>query len=139
MLHDGECITHQIPLRCVDTAGQTMTLNADFGYDSEDPFAVSMTFRTGSYEVVWNFARELLITGLTDPAGEGDVYVWPCLDPEGRPIVVIELSSPDGELLVQGPARDVSDFVAHTTAAVPVGTESDHIDVDDLIDQLFAV
>ncbi|NYG57364.1 hypothetical protein BJ980_000287 [Nocardioides daedukensis] len=149
MLNDGESrstsqqIDHQISqdivLRCVDADGRTMALTTTFGYAPSDPFAVTATFRTAWREVVWTFARELLSQGQNEPAGDGDVHIWPCLDAEGRAIVIIELASPDGELLVQAPARDVSAFLGRTHALVPNGTESAHIDVDDLIDQLLAI
>lgn len=143
MLHDGEtrrpCLTQDITLRCVDENGQSMILSATFGYDAADPFAVSTTFRTQWSEVVWTFARELLFGGLTNPTGDGDVHVWPCLDSEGNAIAIIEFSSPDGELLVQAPGIEISTFLSRTYTQVPAGTESSHVDVDDLIHQLLAV
>ncbi|HEY9566117.1 MAG TPA: SsgA family sporulation/cell division regulator [Nocardioides sp.] len=148
MLHDGEAqstsqqidhrISQDIVLSCVDADGRTMALTTTFGYAPSDPFAVTTTFRTQWCEVVWTFARELLSQGQTEPTGDGDVHIWPCLDADGRAIVIIELTSPDGELLVQAPAREVSGFLGRTTALVPIGTESAHIDVDDLIHHLLA-
>ncbi|KQY64835.1 hypothetical protein ASD66_10625 [Nocardioides sp. Root151] len=126
-------------MRCVDADGETVVLEATLGYDAADPYAVTATFRTEICEVVWTFARDLLTRGLTDPTGEGDVHVWPCLDANGRAVVIIELCSPDGELLVQAPTTEITKFVNRTLARVPVGTESTRIDVDELIDQLLAV
>lgn len=132
-------VTQAMTMRCVDAQGESVLLEATLGYDTTDPYAVTATFSTDLCEVVWTFARELLSQGLTDPAGEGDVHLWPCLDAHGRAVVVIELSSPDGELLVQAPTNDVTRFINRTLARVPVGTEGDHIDVDQLIDLLLAV
>ncbi|WP_240937858.1 SsgA family sporulation/cell division regulator [Nocardioides sp. JQ2195] len=132
-------VTNEITMRCVDDRGESVVLDAVLGYDVHDPYAVTATFRTDYYEVVWTFARDLLLRGLTDPAGEGDVHVWPCLDSDGRSVVIIELSSPDGELSVLAPSADVTRFVNRTLARVPVGTEGEHIDVDQLIDLLLAV
>lgn len=132
-------VTNQITMRCVDDQGASVVLDAVLGYDARDPYAVTATFSTDYYEVVWTFARDLLLRGLTDPSGEGDVHVWPCLDARGRSVVIIELSSPDGELSVQAPTADVTRFINRTLARVPVGTESEHIDVDQLIGQLLAV
>ena len=80
--------------------------------------------------------EELLIGGLTTPAGEGDVHVWPCVDSSGRSMVIIELNSPDGELLVQVPTKDLYRFVNRTLSTVPLGGEGDFIDLDLLILQL---
>ena len=131
-------VTQDVTMECVDVEGQAMTLAAELGFSPADPYAVTATFRTTGGDVIWTFARELLSRGLTAPAGEGDVHVWPCLDASGRAVVIIERSSPDGELLVQAPTQDVYDFVNRTLAVVPHGTESDHINVDQLIDQLLS-
>lgn len=128
--------SQEITARCVDADGRTRTLELRLGYSPEDPYAVTVTFRTEWGDVIWTMARELLSRGLTNPTGEGDVHVWPCLDPQGNAVVIIELSSPDGELLVQVRTRDLTRFVERTFARVPAGAESDHIDVDLLISQL---
>jgi len=111
-------------------------LDAALGYNPADPFAVTVTFVTAAGDVVWTFARELLTRGLTDPAGEGDVHIWPCLDATGRAVVIIELSSPDGELVAQARTQDIYRFVSRSLALVPAGMESTYIDVDQLIDRL---
>lgn len=131
-------MTQAISMECVDAEGQAVTIEAELGYDPADPFAVAVTFRTPGGDVVWTFARDLLSRGLTDPAGEGDVHVWPCLDTSGRAVVIIELRSPDGELLVQAPTAEVSRFVNKSLATVPAGLEADHVDLDRLIGQLLS-
>lgn len=142
MMFDGEIhtgsINQSVAADCVDGAGQTLSLQADLGYASTDPYAVTATFHTEAGGVVWTFARDLLIRGLTSPSGDGDVHVWPCLDASGQAVVIVELNSPDGELLVQIPAKDAFKFINRTTAAVPLGTEGDHLDLDALINQLMA-
>jgi hypothetical protein len=132
-------VTQDIAMDCVDAAGQSMQLDAALGYQPDDPYAVTVTFRTPGGDVVWTFARDLLSCGLTVPTGEGDVHVWPCLSSEGRAVIIIELRSPDGELLVQAPAPEIIAFVDRTVALVPVGTESSRFDIDELIGQLFTV
>ena len=132
-------LTQDIEMDCVDAAGQSMTLDASLGYQANDPFAVTVTFRTPGGEVVWTFARELMARGLSVPAGEGDVHVWPCLSADGRAVIIIELRSPDGELLVQAPTLEINAFVDRTLALVPEGTESSQFNIDELIGQLFAV
>lgn len=135
---DRDHVTQSVSMECVDGAGQVLSLDAVLGYAAGDPYAVTTTFRTPAGDVVWTFARELLIRGLTSPAGDGDVHVWPCLDSGGNAVVIVELNSPDGELLVQVPTKELYRFVNRTLAAVPVGSESDHLDLDQLIGQLMA-
>jgi hypothetical protein len=133
-----EKVSESVSLDCVDGAGQTMTLPGELGYTSSDPYAVTMIFQTAGGNVVWTFARDLMVRGLTAPAGDGDVHVWPCLDADGQAVVIVELHSPDGELLVQVATKDVYRFVNRTLAAVPLGTEGEHLDLDVLIGQLMA-
>lgn len=131
-------VTESVTLDCVDGSGQGMTLPGSLGYASSDPYAVTVTFGTAGGDVVWTFARDLMVRGLTAPAGDGDVHVWPCLDAEGQAVVIVELRSPDGELLVQVPTKSLYRFVQRTLTAVPLGTEGEHLDIDMLIDQLMA-
>ena len=131
-------VSQDIKMECVDAAGTITTLDASLGYDPADPFAVTATFRTSGGSVVWTFARELLSRGLTTPTGDGDVHVWPCLDSLGRAVVIVELTSPDGELIVQAPTVDVYRFVTRSLAVVPAGMEGSYVDIDNLIEQLLA-
>ena len=92
--------------------------------------------RSGS--VTWTFARELLAEGLYDPSGDGDVQVWPCLSNTGEAVVIVELCSPDGTALLQTGSRAVQIFVTSIYDAVPAGTESSHMSIDALVEQLLA-
>ena len=53
-------------------------------------------------------------------------------------MVSIELSSPDGHLVLLARATDVNDFISRSFAVVPQGEESVHFDVDGLISQVLA-
>ena len=128
-------VTRQLTLEFVDAAGDGFRLGAEFRYSPADPLAVTTILRTGTQEVAWTFSRDLLIEGRFEPAGEGDVHVWPCLGSDGSAVVVIELSSPDGELLVQADTREIHEFVTAMLRIVPVGDES--VDVDSFLTPLF--
>ena len=93
---------------------------------------------TGRSHVRWTFGRELLASGLFEPAGDGDVHVWPCLDADGHAVVIIELCSPDGEALVQARTGDLSSFVDRIVRLVELGAESTYIDVDGAISAILA-
>jgi hypothetical protein len=111
-------------------------LNAEFEYDPADPFAVSILFTDEPVPVRWTFARDLLIEGFYEPTGDGDVHVWPCLNTEGAAVVILELSSPSGEVLVQVGSRAMSQFIHQMVAMVPQGAEEALVDVDAEIAQL---
>ena len=66
----------------------------------------------------WSFARELLVTGLDEPAGIGDVRVWPWATPRGD-FVALALSSPDGNALFEVPRSVLVRFLRRTYVVVP--------------------
>jgi hypothetical protein len=119
----------------VDTEAD-LSLGAEFLYDPADPLAVTMVIESIAGPVHWTFARELILNGQYGPTGDGDVHVWPCLDTRGAAVVIVELDSPDGAILLQFPSRAVHEFVSASLATVPEGTE--HTDVDAWIEQLLA-
>ena len=129
-------VTQLVTLELIDVNGDTTPLQTEFGYDPKDPFAVSAVCMTLAGRVRWAFSRELLIEGLYEPTGDGDVHVWPCLDSQGASVVMIELCSPDGEALVQAPTADIASFVDRMLAAITPGGE--RLDVDAAIAAIFA-
>jgi sporulation and cell division protein SsgA len=114
--------------------GERRWMAVSLSYDPADPWAVALDLYVGPAAVRWTFGRELLVAGLHEPVGEGDVLVSPSLDDAGRAVVVIELRSPDGSLVGQLPARDVGLFVRGVLDTVPAGAETAHLDVDALVD-----
>ena len=123
-------VTQPVTLELIDPTGAVTPIDAELQYDPRDPYAVTTVFMTGTSQVRWTFGRELLLEGLYEPSGDGDVHVWPCLDADGHAVVIIELSSPDGEALVQARTGDLSDFVERMWAAVKPGSESSLVNVD---------
>ncbi|MGH3412107.1 MAG: SsgA family sporulation/cell division regulator [Marmoricola sp.] len=131
-------VTETLLLELLDDDGSSCGLLTDFCYDAADPYAVTATFHNGPQPVRWTFARSLLLEGMYAPVGEGDVHVWPCLDADGATVVMLELCSPDGQVLVLANMRGLSRFAARTVVAVPPGTESSHLDVDQALRHLLA-
>lgn len=127
-------IAQDITLQCLDAWGRTADLPATFGYDPADPWAVWITFRGPRDQVRWAVGRDLLLQGLTDPAGEGDIQLWPSIDEAGRAAVVMELHSPDGRLVTQLRTHELYRFLTRSLAVVPAGSES--IDLDELVAEL---
>ena len=131
-------VSQVLLLELIDPSGVVAPLETELSYDPADPLAVSATFSTVAGRVRWTFSRDLLIEGLVEPVGDGDVHVWPCLDNDGNSVVIIELCSPDGEALVQGRTADVTGFVERMTRSVAPGAESDLLDVDGAIAAILA-
>jgi hypothetical protein len=129
-------VTSALTLELIDADGASTPLETELRYDPHDPYAVTATFLTVAGRVEWTFGRDLLIGGLYEPTGDGDVHVWPCLDGDARSVVIIELCSPDGEALVQARAADVTAFVERMTSSVAPGAES--VDIDAAIAAILA-
>ena len=137
--HNAPTIVSQVlMLELVDPSGAVAPLETELSYDPADPLAVSATFSTVAGRVRWTFGRDLLIEGLVEPVGDGDVHVWPCVDNDGNSVVIIELCSPDGEALVQGRTADITAFVERMTRSVAPGAEAALLDVDAAIAAIFA-
>ena len=127
-------VSTELQLRLVVPGAAAMPVRAGLRYDVADPYAVQISFHTSSQsgqgEVVeWTFARQLLTDGVTAPVGEGDVQAWPSAS-GGLPVVCLSLSSPSGKALFEVPLPELVDFLGQTYAAIPTGSESDHVDVD---------
>jgi hypothetical protein len=127
----SRALSQELVLQCLDAYGRSLDLPASFGYDPSDPWAVWITFRGPRDEVRWAVGRDLLLQGMTDPAGEGDIQLWPSIDENGRAAVVMELCSPDGRLVTQLLTNELYRFLTRTLAAVPLGTE--WIDLDQMV------
>ncbi len=129
-------IDHDVSLRARDAAGCHVTLRASFGYEPDDPYAVWVSFRDAVTEgspVRWALSRDVLLAGLREPAGDGDVHVWPSVEEDGRGVVVLDLHSPGGHLVALVPTRELECFLARTVAVVPEGHEARHLDLDALV------
>jgi hypothetical protein len=108
-------------------------------YDGTDPFAVRIAFGDvgddngvvdpGESGISWLVSRELLQAGLDQPAGEGDVRVWPAN--AATDVLFLHLRAPSGEALFELSRATVAAFLRQTEALVPSGTESALLDLDD--------
>jgi Streptomyces sporulation and cell division protein, SsgA len=124
-------LSQDLTLQVLDAWGRTVELTVAFGYDAGDPWAVWITFGRTGEPVRWAVGRDLLLRGLTDPAGEGDIQLFPSVDENGRAAVVMEFCSPHGRLVTQMRTSELYGFLSRTLAVVPLGTE--RIDHDLLV------
>jgi hypothetical protein len=129
----GSEIAQGIALTCVDPWGRTVDVPTTMRYRAEDPYAVTLVFHSGGGDVEWIVSRTLVLQGLAAPAGDGDVKVYPSVSEDARAVAILDFSSPDGRLIAQADSLQVQSFLARTFAIVPVGTESNHLDMDGLL------
>ena len=108
-----------------------MLWHASLRYDRDDPYAVHLSFPAspGREPIEWIFGRSLVSDGLTVPAGDGDVRIWPSPEDLSGPVYV-ELCSPSGRALFAVPRPVLADFVTRCHDLVPPGSESAHLDLD---------
>ncbi|GGF36289.1 hypothetical protein GCM10011519_07250 [Marmoricola endophyticus] len=128
-------IIEAVCLDLLGDAGHEGQLDAELRYDGRDPYAMSVVFST-TPTVTWTFGRDLLLKGLYEPCGEGDVQVWPGVTRDGTAVVLMEFSSPDGRVVTQVELRSCHQFVRRMLDAVPEGTEADHVDLDAILEEL---
>ncbi|TQK44862.1 sporulation and cell division protein SsgA [Streptomyces sp. SLBN-118] len=131
-------VERDLELELVLSPGLTVPVPARLTYRADDPYAVHITFHIGSDSPVnWTFARELLVEGVFRPCGEGDVRIWPAMA-GGRSVVLMALSSPHGEALLEASATVVFAWLERTLRVVPPGSESGQLGVDDGLAGLLA-
>ncbi|MES4890177.1 SsgA family sporulation/cell division regulator [Streptomyces sp. NPDC096012] len=131
-------VERELELRLILSPERSIPVPARLGYRSGDPYAVHVTFHINSeHPVEWTFARDLLVEGVFRPCGHGDVRVWPA-KADGRSVVLMALSSPDGEALLEAPVPQVSAWLERTLRVVPPGAEGGQLGIDDELDQLLA-
>ncbi|MFF0743189.1 SsgA family sporulation/cell division regulator [Streptomyces sp. NPDC004111] len=131
-------VERELELNLVLSPERAIPVPARLVYRADDPYAVHITFHIGSdYPVSWTFARELLIDGVFRPCGHGDVRIWPT-KLEGRSVVCVALTSPEGDALLEASSPIVSAWLERTLVMVPPGTESERLGLDDALAELLA-
>jgi hypothetical protein len=131
-------VERELELRLVLSPERRIPVPARLRYRTDDPYAAHLDFHVDSeHPVHWAFARELLVEGVFRPCGHGDVRVWPS-KAEGRSVVLMALSSPCGEALLEAPAAPLSSWLERTLRAVPPGREGQQLGIDDALAGLLA-
>ncbi|WP_330351959.1 SsgA family sporulation/cell division regulator [Streptomyces chartreusis] len=99
-------------------------------YRAGDPYAIHTVFRVpDGRKVVWNLARELLITALHQRTGRGDVEAWSqdSSIPPDRRHTFLKLHSVQGAALLAMPTAKLHTFLTCTQRAVALGSEKQHL------------
>lgn len=132
-------LAQDLVLRCVDAQGDFSEVPAGFAYDPSEPYAVRVTLPWAGGTLRWAICRSLVSRGLTDPVGEGDVQLRPSTDRAGSGVVVLDLWSHEGHVVAEVSTRALYRFLTRTLAAVPFGSEHEHLDIDALISELLSL
>ncbi|MFJ3931901.1 MULTISPECIES: SsgA family sporulation/cell division regulator [unclassified Streptomyces] len=131
-------VERELELNLVLSPERSVPVPARLVYRADDPFAVHIVFHVGSdHPVDWTFARELLVEGVFRPCGGGDVRVWPTKN-EGRSVILMALSSPEGDALLEAPSGAVSAWLERSLRVVPPGTEAALLGLDEELAALLA-
>lgn len=129
-------IEQAVQARVVASSPTLETVPATLFYDRTDPFTVRMAFpplaTLEGTEVVWEFSRELLAVGMTEPAGDGDVRVRPF----GYGRTVVEFHAPEGTAMVHLRSSDLRRFLDRSRFLVPEGREHLYLDLDQALTEL---
>ncbi|MEV8310765.1 SsgA family sporulation/cell division regulator [Streptomyces flavidovirens] len=129
-------VERELELNMVLSPERSIPVPARLVYRTDEPYAVHIIFHIGSDSPVnWTFARELLVEGVFRPCGTGDVRIWPART-DSRSVVCVGLTSPDGDALLEAPSPAVSAWLERTLRAVPPGTESGRLGLDEALVEL---
>ena len=116
--------------------GQPAPVVTRWTYSVADPFAVTLGVRSRSDRFVeWLVARDLVVEALSRPSGCGDVRMSP-QRVQDYDIVEIEIRSGDGRAVLEVDRDLLTGFVDESTALVPLGDESRHMDLDAEINKI---
>ncbi|WP_405582094.1 SsgA family sporulation/cell division regulator [Streptomyces sp. NBC_01190] len=131
-------VERELEMQLVLSPERSIPVPTRLAYRPADPYAVHITFHVGSATPVnWTFARELIVEGVFRPTGSGDVRIWPTKT-DGRSVICLALSSPDGEALLEVPSSPVSAWLERTLRLVTPGHEHEQLDLDDELGALLA-
>ncbi|MFE9456464.1 SsgA family sporulation/cell division regulator [Streptomyces californicus] len=104
----------------------------DLRYDRADPLAVDFTFHgpTGAL-AQWRFSRDLLLAGLDQLVGQGEVMIWPSDEGPADSVLFLRLGLQERHALLAVRREPVHDWLGDTLAAVPLGDEMAGTDWDE--------
>lgn len=131
--YGGEAVAHDMFALLHEAAAPVVTR---WNYCTDDPFAVTVEIQTrGNRFVDWVLARDLLVAGLSAPAGIGDVRVRPANMGDWE-VTLVEIRSLDGHAVLEVDRDLLAQFVQATIDAVPLGSESLAVDIDAEIEKI---
>jgi len=126
--------TTQLAGSLTDHQGRSTGARVTLAYVAADPYAIGLTITIPHSTVTWLIGRDLLHHGIAHTptqVGDGDVTItvaWQRL--------FVGIRDGHGSAILNLPLLQVHDFLRSTCRIVPPGTETQHVDVDGLVDAL---
>lgn len=130
-----QSLTRNVDMRIQMHDGTSLPMPCTLTYSIGDPLAVSATFRSAEGCVTWVFSRDLLIEGTQAPIGDGDIRVSP-VHAVGRTLLRLELRSPAGEAVMEGPLTPIQEFLDASLDLLPQDQEWRYLNFDSGLAQL---
>jgi hypothetical protein len=128
MLHPSHTVTTPLMLAISAETGEA-ELAAELRYDPMDPFAVTLAIGVDyGQPILWVFGRDLLVDGVSEASGEGDITIEPADDEAGHEIRITLATDCLATMIASRDA--VVEFLIDSFTAVPSGSELDRIDLD---------
>jgi hypothetical protein len=117
--------------------GHVPLVVARWSYSPDDPFAVRLSIhRSRGVVIDWLMSRELLLAGLSAPAGIGVVRVAPSAARNNTETLEIRIGSHGHRASLTFDRAFVERFLDITLQIVPTSTETATLDMDVLIGKL---
>lgn len=102
----------------VGSTGRSGSARVSLTWSSERAWEIAMRVNAGGDDITWTFDRDLLVRGLLEVVGHGDVVV----NPLGQFVAVV-LRTPLGRASLNLPRVELSRYLDDTTEIVPCGEE----------------
>ncbi|MFE0459109.1 SsgA family sporulation/cell division regulator [Kitasatospora sp. NPDC058965] len=132
----GTVCTAYVLLEAIVSPHLAVPVPARLRYRSHDPYTVYLDNHIDlPRPVTWALSRDVLLGGLHDWTGLGDVSVFPGLGTDADSVFV-SLRGQDTAALLRARADVVHAFLRWTACVVPPGLESEHFDVETLLHRL---
>jgi hypothetical protein len=130
MNQDTTAVCELVPglLHCAGGGGE---VTVGWVYVADEPFSVQLLVVVDDeigFAIV--FSRELLVCGLGQPAGPGDVVIGPGVVRGAAGSLWVRFPTSWGVTLVEVPREPVAAFVLATYDVVGPAHEADHLDLD---------
>ncbi|MEU3370689.1 SsgA family sporulation/cell division regulator [Streptomyces sp. NPDC006711] len=118
-----ESVQAEVMMKFLVSEELAFRIPVELTYEAADPYAVRMTFHLpGDAPVTWTFGRELLLDGINEPAGDGDVRIEPS-EPDELCDVHIKLQVGADRALFRAGVAPLVAFLDRTDKLVPLGQE----------------
>ncbi|MFD3583654.1 SsgA family sporulation/cell division regulator [Streptomyces sp. NPDC058683] len=118
---------------------ETVPVQARFGYDHTRPLEVHVEFFNDiGGTVSWVLSRDLLVTGLQRPSGDGDVRIWPPCRHHGGDSLWMLLEGRTGAAILEGRVAPLRAWLEETLRCVPSGAEGLSMDWDEAFAHVLA-